>query len=272
MTNTGMTNTGTSEASKTLAGPAPTVRAGPTATRAAGRTAGGTDVEQIYHALREVSSPAERDKVTRRLPSDSGLAAVGVRMREVFDLAKSATDLPLPAVPDLLASRWYEVRMVGVAILDFKARRRGLTSDDRRALYEVYLNNHDRLTAWDFIDRAAPRVVGAYLLDRSRQPLFDLARSQVALERRTAITAAFWLIGSGDLDDPLALAQMLVADASPWVTKPVGTALRQVGTIDEQALVDFLRRHHQDMTRPSLRLATSHLDEDVRAEFIRPRR
>ncbi|WP_434080262.1 DNA alkylation repair protein [Sanguibacter sp. Z1732] len=148
-----------------------------------------TGVEQIFTALREVSSPTERDKVARRLPPDSGLAAVGVRMRDVFDLAKSATDLPVSSVPDLLASRWYEVRMVGVSILDFKARRRGLSEQDRRALYEVYLDNHHLLTAWDFIDRAAPRVVGAYLVDRSRQPLFDLARSEVALERRTAITA-----------------------------------------------------------------------------------
>ncbi|MGC0144722.1 DNA alkylation repair protein [Pseudactinotalea sp. Z1732] len=231
-----------------------------------------TGVEQIFTALREVSSPTERDKVARRLPPDSGLAAVGVRMRDVFDLAKSATDLPVSSVPDLLASRWYEVRMVGVSILDFKARRRGLSEQDRRALYEVYLDNHHLLTAWDFIDRAAPRVVGAYLVDRSRQPLFDLARSEVALERRTAITAAFWLIGSGDLEDPLALARMLVADPSPWVTKPVGTALRQVGTVDEQALVDFLNRHHQEMTRPSLRLATSNLDDATRAQFIRPRR
>ncbi|WP_434080263.1 DNA alkylation repair protein [Sanguibacter sp. Z1732] len=65
---------------------------------------------------------------------------------------------------------------------------------------------------------------------------------------------------------------MLVADPSPWVTKPVGTALRQVGTVDEQALVDFLNRHHQEMTRPSLRLATSNLDDATRAQFIRPRR
>src|SRR5699024_54594 len=107
-----------------------------------------------------------------------------------------------------------------------------------------------------------------YLLDRSRAPLFDLAGSTVALERRTAITAAFWLIGSRDLDDPLRLARILLADPSDLVTRPVGTALRQVGKVDEQVLIDFLHRHHQEMTRPSLRLATSRLDEEIRARFV----
>lgn len=223
---------------------------------------------QIRAALQEQSSEAEQEKITRRLPADSGLQAVGVRMRDVFDLAKSWTALPLEELPALLTDPCYEVRMVGFAVLDFKARARRVDEAGRRALYELYLGHHSSITAWDFVDRAAPRVVGGYLLDRSRDPLFELARSEIALERRTAITAAFWIIRAGDLKDPLQLAEILLGDESELVTRPVGTALREVGRIDEERLLSFLHQHRGHIPRITLRMASDHLPEAVRREVL----
>ncbi|WP_435106705.1 hypothetical protein [Nocardiopsis synnemataformans] len=37
-------------------------------------------LERIQDALSDRQSPAERDKLVRRLPPDSGLDAIGVRM------------------------------------------------------------------------------------------------------------------------------------------------------------------------------------------------
>lgn len=221
--------------------------------------------DQVLHALTALRSSTERDKILRRLPRDSGLDAIGVRMRDVFDTAKEWADLELGHVPRLLHSPWYEMRMVGVSILDLKARRRGLSDDERRRLYEIYMGHHDAINVWDLVDRAAPRVVGWYLLDKSRRPLFDLARSAAPIERRTAVTASFWLIRQGDLDDPVALAELLLDDPSELVTRPVGTALREVGKIDQQRLLSFLDQHSDRMSRPTLRLATTQLPDDVRA-------
>ncbi|HLT84865.1 MAG TPA: DNA alkylation repair protein [Phototrophicaceae bacterium] len=221
--------------------------------------------DQVLHALTALRSSTERDKILRRLPRDSGLDAIGVRMRDVFDTAKEWADLGLGHVPRLLLSPWYEMRMVGVSILDLKARRRGLSDDERRRLYEIYMGHHDAINVWDLVDRAAPRVVGWYLLDKSRRPLFDLARSAAPIERRTAVTASFWLIRQGDLDDPVALAELLLDDPSELVSRPVGTALREVGKIDQQRLLDFLDQHSDRMSRPTLRLATTQLPDDVRA-------
>ncbi|TKG72688.1 DNA alkylation repair protein [Prauserella endophytica] len=227
------------------------------------------EITQLRTALEALRSDTEHAKITRRLPADSGLKAIGVRMKDVFDTAKTWTDLDLDQVPELLASPLYEVRMVGVSILDFKARRPKLTDAGLRRLYETYLDHHDLINVWDLVDRAAPRVVGGYLLDKPRRPLFDLARSPRAIERRTAITAAFWLIRQGQLDDPLALAELLLDDRSELVTKPVGTALREVGKIDQRRLMEFLHRHHDRVQRPTLRLATSLLTDQERAELDR---
>ena len=224
--------------------------------------------EQIHAALHGKRTESEQEKITRRLSCASGLKAIGVKMKDVFDTAKAWTSLPVTDVPDLLASPWYEVRMVAIAILDFKARRRDLDDEVRRTLYETFLRHHAQIVTWDLVDRAAPRVVGWYLLDKSRQPLFELARSDVALERRTAITASFWIIRAGDLDDPLALAERLLDDDSGLVIKPVGTALREVGKIDQDRLLDFLGRHHHRTPRPALRLATDRLPESIRQTYF----
>ncbi|MEV1291955.1 DNA alkylation repair protein [Pseudonocardia sp. NPDC049635] len=189
--------------------------------------------EWLQVALSDFRSPAEKEKMVRRLPPESGLDAIGVRMKYVFDTAKEWWGIDRSHVPDMLSSPWCEIRMVGVSILDFKARSRGLHNDERRRLYGTYMAHRDLISIWDLVDRAAPRVIGRYLLDQSRRPLFELANSSRPIERRTAITAAFWLIREGDINDPLTLADIVVDDSSVLVTKPVGTALRVVEKVDQ---------------------------------------
>ena len=101
-----------------------------------------------------------------------------------------------------------------------------------QALYDLWMRRLDRIDTWDYIDRSAPRVVGWYLLDKPRDVLFELARSEDRWHRRAAITAAFWIIRSGDLDDPLALCEILAADPEHLVQTNVGVALREIGRVD----------------------------------------
>ena len=95
-------------------------------------------------------------------------AVIGVRMREVFDLAKLHPTLELNEVAALLEERSYEARMVAVSVLDFLARGRRAPAEERRTWAKLYLNNHDQLDQWDFVDRAAPRVIGGWLLEQIR--------------------------------------------------------------------------------------------------------
>ncbi len=207
--------------------------------------------EQIVNELRGMADAAEHAKIAKRVPADQ---VVGVRMKNVFDLAKANNDLPLVEVEALLDSDYYEARMVAVSILDFRARARGITDEQRRELYELYLRRHDRIDTWDLVDRAAPRVVGWYLLDKPRDVLFELARSPSIWERRTAITAANWLIRAGDLDDPLAIAEILLGDEH-LIQTSVGTALREIGKVDPARRDEFLRRHEARISSTTRRMA-----------------
>jgi hypothetical protein len=70
-------------------------------------------------------------------------------------------------------------------------------------------------------DRAAPFVVGA-TADKSRAPLYVLARSSDVWERRTAIVATDYFIRRNDLDDTFALADVLADGPARPVQKAVG--------------------------------------------------
>ncbi|MCD0445746.1 DNA alkylation repair protein [Glycomyces sp. A-F 0318] len=211
--------------------------------------------------------PRSEDPAATHKHYKGAAEVLGVRMKHLFDTAKRFTDMPLGEVAKLLDEPVYEARLGAVSILDFKARRKRLADEERRELYELYMGRHHRLDSWDFVDRAAPRVVGRYLLDKPRDPLYELARSSDTWERRTAVTASFWLIRQGDVDDALNLAELLLRDEEPLVHTSVGVALREIGQVDRDRLAAFLREHAGEVPAITFRYAAEKLPAALREEL-----
>ncbi|MEV0589459.1 DNA alkylation repair protein [Nonomuraea sp. NPDC050310] len=230
---------------------------GPAHARGGAMTARIT-ADDVALRLEAAADEAERARIRKRL-SDPVIQVLGVRMGSVFDIARLAQGMELAQVHLLLDSDVYEMRMVAAAVLDFKTRGRGVSEEDRTALYEVMMSRIDRFNTWDLIDRAAPRVVGWYLLDKPRDVLFDLARSDDRWRRRLAITAAFWIIRQGDLDDPLMLCTLLAGDPERLVQTNVGVALREIGRVDSQRLTRFLDQHEGELSAVARRTARTAL-------------
>jgi len=49
------------------------------------------------------------------------------------------------------------------------------------------------LRNWDLVDSSAPHIVGGWLAERSREPLYKLVKSRSLWERRIAILATFYI-------------------------------------------------------------------------------
>ena len=223
--------------------------------------------DDIVRQLEGQRSDAELVKVRRRLAPDE--PAIGVRMGDLFAIAKAATDLDLDEVDRLLDHPAYEPRMAAMCILDFQARRK-LDEPGRRRLAEMYLDRHDRITTWDMVDRAAPHVLGGWLAGRSKVPLDELAASPVPLRRRSAITAPLFFVVNDDGDgiaDGFRLAAQLTSDPEAVVHNAVGIFLKHAGTRDPAALHAFLDAHAAAMARAALRLATEKLSPADRARY-----
>lgn len=222
----------------------------------------------VVTALESLRSAVELVKVRKRLAADE--PAFGLRMGALFDVAKAHTDLPLAEVDRLLDHPAYEPRMAAFCILDFKARRR-LAPEQRHELFRLYLDRHDRITTWDMVDRAAPRVVGGYVAGRSPEPLHHLAAATAPLRRRTAMTAPLFFVRNGsdeDLTTGFRIAELLARDPEPVVHNAVGIFLKHAGARDPDGLHRFLGVHAGSMPRPALRLATEKLSPDARARYL----
>jgi hypothetical protein len=195
-----------------------------------------------------------------------------VPMRQLFALAKAFIDTPCTEIEVLLDTEEHDSRVGAVSIMDWQARRRTTTSEQRRDLYELYLRRHDRIDDWDLVDRAAPYVIGGYLADKDRAPLYVLARSTSQWERRSAIVATYHFIRNDDLDDTFAIGQILVHDPADLVQKAVGGWLREAGKRDTSRLRSFLDDHAASMPRTMLRYAIEHLAPVERDHYMHLRK
>jgi 3-methyladenine DNA glycosylase AlkD len=217
-------------------------------------------------------SPDERAKVQRYFKTGPGDYAdgdlfVGVRMRDVFALAKQFVDMPVNEIERLLESPVHEVRVGALSIMDKAARRKRTPADRRQALYDLYIRRLDRINNWDLVDLAAPYVVGGYLYDRPRDILYELARSEDVWERRTAMLATLYFARQGDVDDIYRIATVLLHDDHDLIHKAVGGMLREAGKHDQPRLLAYLDQNAASMPRTMLRYAIEHLDDDQRKHY-----
>ena len=141
------------------------------------------------------------------------------------------------------------------------------TPERRQELFDLYLRRHDRINNWDLVDLAAYYVIGPHLVDRPRDTLYKLAKSESMWERRTAILATFSFIRRGQLDDAFAIAELLIDDPEDLIHKAVGWMLRTTDT-NRPALNAFLDKHAARMPRIMLRNALEHYAPDERARYL----
>lgn len=228
------------------------------------------NAKNFIETLKSLQSEKEYEKISRYFNADGkDNQIIGVRMKNIFDLAKENMEMPLDEVERLLESPFYEARMGAMSILDFKARKKNITESDHKKLYNLYLNRHSRINTWDFVDRAAPRVIGKYLYDfnKPRDILYELAKSDNPWKRRTAIYGTAWFLKNGELDDTFGIAEILLQDSHEMVQKGVGTWLRHAGKQDEKRLLDFLEKHAAEMSRTMLNVAMEKLDKEQKKYY-----
>ncbi|MWB97497.1 DNA alkylation repair protein [Agromyces seonyuensis] len=226
-----------------------------------------TDAAGLVAELESMASDAEREKYRRYFPPDPEAPFIGVRMGAVFELGKTALDLPETELETLLEVPTHEVRALACSIMGKSAAARRTGDERRAALYDLYLRRHDRIDQWDLVDLAAQQVVGGRLLERDRAPMHRLAASAFWPERRTALVACFAFLKRGELEDAYAIAGRLAQDEAPYVAKAVGWVLRAAGDVDRDRLTAFLDERAAGMPREALRAAIEHYPPDERARL-----
>lgn len=223
--------------------------------------------------LQAMQDDEELRKIQRYFKSGAGEYGegdrfIGVRMGHVFALAKEFVQMEPVEIERLLESDIHEARAGALRLMADHYRLKTTGPERKRELYELYLRRHDRINNWDLVDLAAWWVVRSYLVDKPRDVLHRLSKSDNMWERRTSILATFPFIRRKQFEDTFAIAEQLMEDKEDLIHKACGTMLRAVSDEDIAAFRSFIDRHAATMPRQMLRYAIEKLAADERRDIL----
>ncbi len=201
-------------------------------------------------------------------PGEYGYGDVflGLKVPTTRKIAKNFKDLSLKELRTGLKSRYHEERLLALILL-VEMFENG-TPAEKQAVFSFYLQNAARVNNWDLVDTSAAQIVGAYLVDRDRDLLYQLIKSTSLWERRIAMVATHALIRRGELKDCFALAKLCFDDDQDLMHKAAGWMLREAGKKDRAALKDFIDSNHPKMPRVMLRYAIEHFSATARKPYL----
>ena len=191
---------------------------------------------------------------------------LGIRVPLVRQAVKTFKSAPLSTVEKLLQSEYHEIRLFALLLLVFRFGKSDL--NEQEEIYQMYLRNTRYVNNWDLVDSSAHHIVGAYLENRDRSILYDLAKSESLWERRIAILSTFYFIKLNQYRDILRISEQLLSDKEDLIHKALGWMLREVGKRDNAIEVAFLNNHYQKMPRTMLRYAIEKFNPADRQKYL----
>ena len=194
---------------------------------------------------------------------------VGVTVPQIRVVVRKYKAISLKNAVRLLQSRIHEERLTSLLILVLKYSQ----SDDlqREKIYDLYLKHSRYINNWDLVDLTAAHIVGAFLSNKGKQPLYALAQSQSLWERRISIVSTFYYIRNNKFKETLKIAHILIADKEDLIQKAVGWMLREVGKRDLSTEENFLVKFYKRMPRTMLRYAIERFPESKRQAYLKGR-
>jgi len=229
------------------------------------------NARSVSRVLRELGDAATAQHSQRFFKTGKGEYGegdrfLGIRVPVLRQHVRQYHDVEPGEVLKLLASKFHEERLFALLLLVDKFQRG--TDTERSWIYKQYLANTQYINNWDLVDSSADKIVGAYLQQRSRKPLYKLAKSSSLWERRIAIMATFHFIRQEDFTDALAICELLLDDDQDLIHKATGWMLRETGKRNIAAEKDFLDRYYTTMPRTMLRYAIERFPQAERRKYL----
>tara|TARA_Y100000310_G_C20699553_1_gene828452 strand:- start:3142 stop:3831 length:690 start_codon:yes stop_codon:yes gene_type:complete len=189
---------------------------------------------------------------------------LGIKVPETRAIAKQFSHLDLKQIKTHLKSKFHEERLAALLILVNNYQK---TKD--KEIVNFYLKNTQYINNWDLVDLTAHKILGDYIIDKPRNVLYQLAKSNNLWEKRISIIATFAFINKNDLKDSLKLAKFHLKDSHDLMHKAVGWMLRELGKKDQNQLEKFLKQNYSQIPRTTLRYAIERFPEEKRKEYLR---
>ena len=227
------------------------------------------EIKNKLHQLGDRKRAEQSKRYFKTGPGEYGEGDIflGIPVPELRKLSRTYRDIPLETAEKLLESPIHEERMLALLILVLKYA----TADTniQKRIYTLYLKNTQFINNWDLVDLSAHYIVGPFLTDKSKKPLYRLAASKSLWERRIAIMATFYYIRQNTFSETLKIADILISDKEDLIHKAVGWMLREIGKRDLQTEEEFLKPRYKDMPRAMLRYAIEKFPAARRKRYLK---
>ena len=192
---------------------------------------------------------------------------LGVTVPNIRAIAKLHKDISIEEIQDLIQSEWHEVRLCALIIMVEKSKKKDEAL--RKELFNLYLSQTKRINNWDLVDLSCRFIIGEYLLDKSRDILYQLAQSPLLWDNRIAIVSTYAFIRKGQLEDTYALSDLMMQHPHDLMHKAIGWMLREAGKRNPERLYDYVMSHRADMPRTMLRYAIEKFSPKERAILMK---
>lgn len=190
----------------------------------------------------------------------------GCTVPETRSVAKEYKDLEFGQIETLLYDEIHECRLCALVILVEQYKK----ADDKlkEQIYNFYLTHTQMINNWDLVDLSCYHIVGDWLLDKDRYPIYELANSTNLWEQRIAVVSTYAFIRKGDFKEILNLSEQLLNHKHDLMHKACGWMLREAGKRDESVLTTFLDKFHKTMPRTMLRYSIEKLTNEQRQKYM----
>ena len=208
---------------------------------------------------------------------------LGLKVPQTREVVKlTGSDLPIDEVPQLLMSRWHEVRLCGLLIMVARfeklATKRLVNNeqaiDSRYGIVRIYLQYAEQASNWDLVDLSAPKILGHWLLlptrlGDKRAIVDELAASTNLWRQRMSMVCTWKTSQQGDPSWCLRYAEWHLHHPHDLMHKAVGWMLREMGKRCSMDLLrQFLEQHVHEMPRTALRYAIEKMPPDERRHWL----
>ena len=192
---------------------------------------------------------------------------LGIKVPVTREVVKACwRETGLQDLEECIASEYHEVRLAALLALVELFRH---NKSKQKEYVDFYLAHTDRINNWDLVDLSCYPLLGAWLLDKDRQLLYDLARDGKTIwEQRIGIVSTMTFIRHGQLQDTFDIADILLHHPHDLIHKAVGWLLREAGKRDKEALVAYLEPRYLTMPRTTLRYAIEKFPEAERTVYL----
>ena len=177
---------------------------------------------------------------------------------------------------ECITSEYHEIRLAALLCLVriFKGSRKDPSR--QKECIDFYLSHTAHINNWDLVDLSCYELLGAWLVDKDRSLLFDLARDGKTIwEQRIGIVSTLAFIRRGELEECFEISDIMLAAKGRMhdlLQKATGWMLREAGKRDQARLVGYLRQRWNGIPATMRRYACEKLSvetvESLRQESI----